>query len=173
MQIFGLPLVGASAPDWGELLRFAIGPVARSPLAWCVVLAAALPLAVGRGLRLVWAARLWVLALGSWGLALAATHDDLGRFAPSESVVLAPAALAVAVCVGLGISAFESDLSGREFGWRQLLSVAALVLVGVGLLPVVAGAVNGRWGLPSQGAEQPLAFLAGLDDRRLPGALAG
>ncbi len=73
--------------------------------------------------------------------------------------MLAPAALAVAVCVGLGISAFESDLSGREFGWRQLLSVAALVFVGLGLLPVVAGAVNGRWGLPAQGAEQPLAFL--------------
>ena len=73
--------------------------------------------------------------------------------------MLAPAALAVAVCVGLGISAFESDLSGREFGWRQLLSVASLVFVGLGLLPVVAGAVNGRWGLPAQGAEQPLAFL--------------
>ena len=159
VQIFGLPLTGATAPDWGEVLRFAVGPVARSPLAWCVVLAAALPLAVGRGIRLVWAARLWVLALGSWGLALATTHGDLGRFAPSESVVLAPAALTVAVCVGLGISAFENDLSGREFGWRQLLSVAALVFVGVGLLPVVAGAVNGRWGLPSQGAEQPLAFL--------------
>ena len=160
VQIFGLPLTGATAPDWGELLRFAIGPVARSPLAWCIVLAAALPLAVGRGLRLVWASRLWVLALGSWGLALATTRGDLGRFAPSESVVLAPAALAVAVCVGLGISAFENDLSGREFGWRQVLSVAALVLVGVGLLPVVGGAVDGRWGLPSQGAEQPLAFLA-------------
>ena len=134
--------------------------MARSPLAWCIVLAAALPLAVGRGLRIVWAARLWVLALGSWGLALAATRGDLGSFTPSESVVLAPAALAVAACVGLGISAFENDLSGREFGWRQLLSVAALVFVAVGLLPVAAGAVDGRWGLPTQGAEQPLAFLA-------------
>jgi hypothetical protein len=160
VQIFGLPLAGASAPDWGEVLRFAIGPVARSPLVWCIVVAAALPLVVGRGLRLVWAARLWVLALGSWGLALAATRGDLGRFTPSESVVLAPAALAVAVCVGLGISAFENDLSGREFGWRQLLSAATLVFVGLGLLPVVAGAADGRWGLPAQGAEQPLAFLA-------------
>ena len=151
VQIFGLPLSGATAPDWGEVLRFAIGPVARSPLVWCIVLAAALPLAVGRGLRIVWAARLWVLALGSWGLALAATRGDLGSFTPSESVVLAPAALAVAACVGLGISAFENDLSGREFGWRQLLSVAALVFVAVGLLPVAAGAVGGRWGLPTRG----------------------
>ena len=81
-------------------------------------------------------------------------------FTPSESVVLAPAALAVAVCVGLGIAAFENDLSGREFGWRQLVSVGALVFVVVGLLPVLGGAAGGRWDLPSQGVEQPLAFLA-------------
>ena len=87
-------------------------------------------------------------------------HGDLGSFTPSETVVLAPAALAVAVCVGLGIAAFENDLSGREFGWRQLVSAAAIVFVAVGLLPVAGGAVGGRWDLPSQGVEQPLAFLA-------------
>jgi hypothetical protein len=59
----------------------------------------------------------------------------------------------------VGISSFENDLSGREFGWRQLTSALAVVFVGVGLLPVVAGAVGGRWGLPSQGIEQPLSFL--------------
>ncbi len=159
VQIFGLPLSGATAPDWGELLRFAIGPVARSPLAWCVVLAAALPLAIGRGIGLVWASRLWVMALGSWVLALVTTRGDLSSFTPSESVVLAPAAFAVAACVGLGISAFENELSAREFGWRQVMSVASLFLVLLGVLPVVGATVGGRWGLASQGAEQPLAFL--------------
>jgi hypothetical protein len=33
-------------------------------------------------------------------------------------------------------------------------------LVALGLLPVAAGAVGGRWGLPSQGVEQPLGFLS-------------
>ncbi len=159
VAIFGLPIAGATAPDWGEIVRFAVGPVARSPLVWLLVAAAALPLALGRGIRLIWAARLWVTACASWGLALAAVRGDMGSFAPSLTVVLAPAALAVAACVGVGISSFENDLSGREFGWRQLTSVAALVFVAVGLLPVVAGAVGGRWGLPSQGIEQPLSFL--------------
>jgi len=66
----------------------------------------------------------------------------------------------VATCVGLGIAAFENDLRGREFGWRQLVSATALVFVALGLLPVVGAAVGGRWDLPSQGVEQPLAFLA-------------
>ncbi len=46
------------------------------------------------------------------------------------------------------------------FGWRQVVSVAAVVFVGVGLLPVVGGAVGGRWGMPAEGIEQPLSFLA-------------
>jgi GT2 family glycosyltransferase len=157
--IFGLPLSGATSPGWGDVLRFAVGPAAQSPLAWLLVVAAALPLLLGRGTRLVWAARLWVTALGSWGLALAAYRGDMGSFAPSETVVLAPAALAVAACVGLGISALENDLTESEFGWRQLVSGAALVLVVLGLLPVAAAAAGGRWDLPSQGVEQPLGFL--------------
>jgi GT2 family glycosyltransferase len=160
VAIFGLPVAGASAPSWGDVIRFAIGPAARSPIAWLLVAGAALPLVIARGPRLAWAARLWVLALASWGLAYATSRGDLGSFTPSETVVLAPAALAVAACVGIGIAAFENDLSRREFGWRQLVSVAALVFVVIGLLPVVGSALGGRWDLPSQGVEQPLAFLA-------------
>ncbi len=160
VQIFGLPVAGANAPDWGEVIRFAVGPAGQSPLVWLMVAAALLPLLLGRGSRLLWASRLWVMALASWGLALATTRGDLGGFTPSESVVLAPAALAVAACVGLGISAFENDLAGREFGWRQVVGGVSIVFVAVGLLPIAAGAVGGRWGLPTNGAEQPLAFLA-------------
>jgi len=160
VAIFGLPIAPATAPNWGEVVRFAIGPAVRSPLVWLVVVAAALPLVLGRGVRLSWAARLWVTACASWILAYAASRGDLGSFAPSESVVLAPAALAVAACVGLGISTFENDLTGREFGWRQVVSVAALVFVALGLVPVAVAAVGGRWDLPSQGVEQPLAYLA-------------
>ena len=160
VAIFGLPLSGATTATWGDILRFAVGPAARSPLAWLLVLGAALPLVIARGTRLTWAARLWVTALASWGIAYVTSRGDLGSFTPSETVVLAPAALAVAMCIGIGIAAFENDLSGREFGWRQLVSAAAIVFVGVGLLPVVGGAVGGRWDLPSQGVEQPLAFLS-------------
>ncbi len=159
VTIFGLPVAAANAPDWGEVIRFAIGPEARSPLVWLVVAAAALPLVIARGPRLTWASRLWVLAVASWVLALVTTRGDTGSFTPSESVVLAPAAFAVAAAVGLGISAFENDLGGLEFGWRQVVGVLALVGVALGLLPVAAAAADGRWGLPSAGVEQTLSFL--------------
>jgi GT2 family glycosyltransferase len=159
VAVFGLPVAAANTPDWGEVVRFAVGPTARSPLVWLLIAAAALPLVIARGPRLTWAARLWVLAVACWVLALVTTRGDVGSFTPSETVVLAPAAFAVAAAVGLGISAFENDLGGLEFGWRQVVSVIALLSVAVGLLPVAAASAGGRWGLPSEGVEQPLSFL--------------
>ena len=158
--IFGLPISATAAPGWGEILRFATGPAARSPLVWAVVGAAVLPLLLGTGSRLVWAGRLWTMACASWVLAYAATHGWTSSFAPSESVVLVPAAIAVAACIGLGIASFEHDVVGQSFGWRQAASAVALIALTLGLLPVVAGALNGRWDLPTSGAEQPLAFMA-------------
>ena len=67
VAIFGLPLSGATAPSWGEVLRFAVGPAARSPIAWLLVAGAALPLVIARGTRLAWAARLWVHGAGVVG----------------------------------------------------------------------------------------------------------
>jgi GT2 family glycosyltransferase len=160
VSIFGLPVAPATAPSWGDVVRFAIGPTARSPVVWLLVGASALPLLLGTGLRLTWAARLWALALASWVLALASSHGWLGSFTPSESVVLAPAAVAVAAAIGLGISSFETDLAGQSFGWRQVVSGVALVAVTVGLVPVLVGAADGRWDLPATGLEQPVAFLA-------------
>jgi hypothetical protein len=159
VDIFGLPVSASAVPSWGEVVRFAVGPTARSPVVWLLVAAAALPLLLGTGTRLAWAARLWVMACGSWVLAVVTTRGWTGAFTPSESVVLVPAAVAVAAAIGLGISAFENDLSGRSFGWRQVVSVAALGAVIVGLLPVAAGALEGRWDMPANGAEQPLGFL--------------
>ena len=96
----------------------------------------------------------------AWLLALAVTEGWTGPFAPSISVVLAPAALAVACGVGLGVSAFETDLSGYRFGWRQVVTLVAVVAALVGLLPVVVEAGNGHWGLPSTGYAEPLSFMA-------------
>ena len=123
-------------------------------------MAALLPLLIARRDRLAWAARLWAVACGSWLLSLGVARGWTGSFAPTLTVVLAPAAVAVAACVGLGVAAFESDLSGFRFGWRQLVTAAAMVLAVVGIFPVVVAAGGGRWNVPSDGFAQPLSYLS-------------
>jgi GT2 family glycosyltransferase len=165
VDIFGLPISAPNAPSWGEVIRFAVGPTARSPIVWLLVAAAALPLLLGRGLRLVWAARFWALACMSWVLAYAATHGWTGSFTPSETVVLVPAAMAVAAGIGLGIASFEIDVAGGVFSWRHVLGGVAVIAVVLGVLPVAAGALDGRWGLPSNGVAQSLTFLDRPNDQ--------
>jgi GT2 family glycosyltransferase len=164
VDIFGLPISAPNAPNWGEVIRFAVGPTARSPIVWLLVAASALPLLLGRGTRLVWAARFWALACLSWLLAYGATHGWTGSFTPSETVVLVPAAMAVAAGIGLGVASFENDVAGNVFSWRQVISGVAMIAVVLGVLPVAAGALDGRWGLPANGVEQSLTFLNRPDD---------
>lgn len=160
LSVLGLRSSAQVAPSWTELLRFAVGPVGLTALTWLLIAAAVLPLLVGRNERLAWAGRFWVVATASWVLALLVSRGWLGSFAPSLDVVLVPAAAAVAGSVGLGVAAFETDLTGLRFGWRQLVTMGAVVAAVVGMLPVVAEAGDGRWGLPRVGYGQPLAFMS-------------
>jgi GT2 family glycosyltransferase len=158
LSVFGLPGNPASYPGWGGLIRMAVGPIGGSPLAWLLVGAALSPLLLARGERLAWASRLWLVALFGWLLALVAIRAWAVPFAPSVDVLLAPAAVGVAACAGLGVAAFETDLAGYRFGWRQLVAVVSLVAIAAGLLPTLAEAANGRWGLPSVGYAQAVPF---------------
>jgi GT2 family glycosyltransferase len=157
--VFGLPVSSGAEPGMAAIANFTVGPIGHSPLTWLLVAAAVLPLLIGRGHRLAWAARLSTMAALSWLLAVLVSQNRLGHFAPPVAVVLVPAAVGVAACVGLGVAAFESDLSGRHFGWRQVVGAAAVVAAALGVLPIVASAGNGRWGLPVEGYGQALNFL--------------
>jgi len=142
------------------LLRFAFGPIGDSPLAWLLLVAALLPLFIGRRLHLAWAARYWAVAGTGWLLAILVSRGWTGSFAPSLNVIVVPAAVSVAVAIGLGVASFETDLSGYRFGWRQGVTGLATVAIVLGLAPVAAEAANGQWGLPATGYAQSLGFLA-------------
>jgi hypothetical protein len=157
--VFGLPISTRAPLGWAALLRFHLGPIGGSPVSWLLLVAALFPLLVGTGPRFAWAARLWSVAVLSWALALVVERGWSGSFAPSLYVVLAPAAVAVAACVGLGVSAFETDLAGHRFGWRQAATFAMVAAVAVGVVPVVAEVGNGRWGSAPSGFEIPLSYL--------------
>ena len=148
------------------LLRFQTGPNGAGPLGWALLVTAALPLIVGREWRWTWAVRFWGLALASWGLTWVGTRGWLPFALPPAEVTLVPGALGLAMCAGLGLAAFDIDLRGYHFGWRQLVSTIAAAAAVVAVLPVVGAAVNGRWHLPAHGAESVLSWMP---DRRSDG----
>lgn len=143
----------------GRLLRFQSGPFGAPPLGWAVLVAAALPLLIGRGWRFEWAVRAWFVAIVSWGLLWLAHQGWSPVRLPPPEVLLAPAAIGLALAAALGMAAFEIDLPGYRFGWRQAVSLVAAAGVAVGSLTVFAGVIGGRWKMPSTDYSQALSFV--------------
>ena len=155
--MFGVAHAGVTHESFGAVLHLHTGSIGLDVLGWGLLAAAALPLVIGRSWRLAWAARLWVTALVGALWAWAGLRGWVPMADPE--VVLAPAAFALAASVGLGVVAFELDLPGYRFGWRQLTSaVAALGLV-LAAVPVVGATGGGRWHLPGGGASSVLTSL--------------
>ena len=165
--VTGVELPAARGLGLGALMRFETGPVGGAPIGWAFVIAAVLPLLVGGAWRLSWAVRAWTVALVCWSVALAGGHGWLPVPLPAAEVVLAPAAAALALAIALGLVAFEVDLPGFRFGWRQLASGAAAVGVVAGTLPVLAAAVDGRWEMPGNDIGRQLTWMP---DQRARGA---
>ncbi|MDQ6840233.1 MAG: glycosyltransferase [Actinomycetota bacterium] len=143
----------------GQVLRFHTGPVGAGPLGWGLLIAAALPLVIGRSWRLAWAARLWIVALACFALAWAGLRGWVPI--PDPEVVLAPAAAALASAVALGAAAFELDLPGYSFGWRQAASGVAAAAVVVAAIPMIIASGGGHWKIPNSDASTALTVLSG------------
>jgi GT2 family glycosyltransferase len=131
-----------------EILGFAVGPRSVSPLSILLVVPLALPLLVGRSWRFGLAARGWMVALSSWGMAWAAAWGALPFGLPDPALVVAPAAAAVALVAGSAVSVAEHDMRRAGFGWRQALLPVAVVAAFLAALPTLALIESGRWDMP-------------------------
>ena len=152
----GVPTALDGSLGLGAYLRFQTGPLGAAPLGWAFLVAAALPLVIGRSWRLWWATRLWLVALACFGVAWATGRGWLPGGFQTPEVLLAPAAAALAASAALGVVAFDIDLRRFRFGWRQVASVGAAGAVIAGALPVLGAAGDGRWHMPSAGVSQAL-----------------
>ncbi len=157
--VFGVAGPTSGSASWGDLLRFSVGPIGNSPLAWAFGLAALLPLVLARGPRFGWAGRCWSIALVFWFAAWVIGRGWTGSLAIDPAVLLAPAAAAIAMAIGLGIAAFEEDLPASTFGWRQLATAGAVAAMAVGAIPTLASALPGRWDLPQNDFSQTLSWM--------------
>ncbi|MGH9169309.1 MAG: glycosyltransferase [Acidimicrobiales bacterium] len=152
-------LTGAVPPahqglDPAQLLRGFTGPVGHWWGAFGLVAAGFAVLLWARRPRLDWAAR-WILGgLLAVLVAWLGNQGMLGAGFGEAEVLLAPATVAFAACCGLGLAAFEQEVSQYRFGWRQLTGGMAVLAFVVGLAPVAGVLAAGRSDLPGQGYEE-------------------
>jgi GT2 family glycosyltransferase len=159
---------GVPAPSHGtglaDLLRFHVGPTGGGALGWALLVGAALPLLIGSGERHAWAVRGWTLAVASWGAAWLSLRGDLPFPLPAPDVLLVPAAVGLAISTAMGVAAFQHDLPGYRFGWRQVASGVAAAAVGLATLPILGASFNGGWAMPAGDHARALRFLDAEND---------
>jgi hypothetical protein len=118
-----------------------------------------LPLLIGRDERHAWAVRGWTLSVVFWSLAWVSQRGSASIPLPPPEVLLAPSAVGLALAAAMGVAAFEVDLPGYRFGWRQVASALAAAAVVVGTIPVLGAAFDGRWSMPGGDHARALGFI--------------
>lgn len=151
---------GSDAPGRGllELASFGLDQQGASVLAIALYLPLIASLLLARGWRLTWAARGSALVVAFGALAVLSDNGGSPVRLPDAVILLAPAACGLALCAAATVAAFEQDVRGRHFGWRQPLGVLASAAVVVGLVPAIAAATDGSWSLPRSGLVDGLAL---------------
>jgi GT2 family glycosyltransferase len=142
------------------VLHFNTGRAGAGIASWGILAAGFVPLAIATGPRFVWAARAWVLALLSFGLAWLPGRLGAGASTLAPEGVLVAAAIALAFAAGLGVAAVLDDLRRFHFGWRQvmiLIAAAGLVLAVMGL---AADTFSGRFGLHGDDWPTTLSWMS-------------
>ena len=155
----GIAPAGPGTLSLGQILRFETGSIGAAPLGWAFLVVGGLALVIGRGWRLGWAARAWTIAAVPFALTWVAARGWIDVGLPSADALLAPAAVGLALAAGLGIAAFEIDLRGYRFGWRQLASLIAAAALAVGMVPALIAASGGRWRAPHSDFAASLKFM--------------
>ena len=149
-SIVGVPVSSARSLGVGQLGRFladegGFGIVAV--LLFLPVLAAPL---VARAWRFTWAIRAAALVVGFGALAILDDRAALPVRMPEPGVLLVPVAIGVALAAACLAAAFQDDVLGGSFGWRQPLGLLAGIGVVVGIVPGAFAVTDGGWGTPDR-----------------------
>lgn len=142
-----------------ELFRLATGPHGASAVGWALLVLPALALVLAFGQRLAWAARCWVVIVGSVALAWWIEQGDLDVAVADPHVVLAPAAMSLAFAAAMAAMAFQRDLRRYRFGWRQAVPFVAVVAMVASAGAGLGGSLDGRWQVVGAGYESVFSFL--------------
>ncbi|HET8929659.1 MAG TPA: glycosyltransferase family 2 protein [Acidimicrobiales bacterium] len=155
--------MGGGSHGWlglDEILRFQSGPMGAGVLGYAVLLAATLPLLIGRGWRFAWGVRAWTVAGACFTVVWLGQQSWFGFPVPAPEVFLAPGAAALALSVACGAAAFEMDLPTFRFGGAQVASAVATVALVLATFPMLGNATDGRWKMAPVGLDQALDFVS-------------
>ncbi len=155
--------IGGGTQGWlrlDEILRFQSGPMGSGILGFAFVVAATLPLLIGRSWRFAWGVRAWAVALACFGVVWLGQTEWFNVPLPPPAVFLAPAAAALGLAVACGAAAVEVDLPTFRFGGAQVASVVATLVLVLGTFPTIGNAADGRWRMAPLGLDQALEFIS-------------
>lgn len=144
--------------SFGDLVRFVNGANGESIGSWAFVIVGLAVAALATGEKARWTIRWWGIALVAWGLA--ALPSWIGTEGPAVEGVLVPAALAMAMMAGIGVSSFLTDIRRHGLTWRQPLTVVASATLVLAALGFIGDAAGGRWHQPSSGWTENLSWMS-------------
>jgi GT2 family glycosyltransferase len=160
--IVGAPPIGDPHRGLLELASFEIGRTDFAALAIALYIPVIAAVALARAWRLTWAVRSGVLVLGFGALVFWSDSGSLPFIGPEAGVLLVPVAAGVAMSAAAALAAFDLDVRGGSFGWRQPLGILASIAVVIGIAPGIAALADGGW-------QTPTTPLARLIEASLPG----
>ena len=114
---------------------------------------------VARAWRFTWAIRSAALVFGFGALAVLDDRAALPVRMPEPGVLLVPVAIGVALAAACLAAAFQDDVLGGSFGWRQPLGLLAGAGLVVGVVPGAFAITDGEWGMPRRTLVSVLAQL--------------
>ena len=161
--IVGAPPVGEAGLGMVKLASFEIGRTDFAALAIALFLPVIAAVLLARAWRLTWAVRSALMVLVFGFLAVLADRGSLPIGAPEAGVLLVPVAVGLAISAAAALAAFDLDVRGGNFGWRQPLGILSSIAVVVGLAPGLGALADGSF-------QTPTTPLARLLDASLPDA---
>jgi GT2 family glycosyltransferase len=160
-SVVGPSPVGDPGRGVRALASLEIGPIDFASLTLALYLPVVASIMLARAWRLTWAVRSGVLVVGFGALAVLGDRGSLPFATPQAGVLLVPVSVGLAISAAAVLAAFDLDVRGGTFGWRQPLGIAASAAIALGVLPGLLAIGPGDWNAPST----PLARLI---EARLP-----
>jgi GT2 family glycosyltransferase len=161
--VVGARPIGESGYGLASLASFEIGRTDFAALSLALYLPVIAAVLLAQAWRLTWAVRSAVMVLVFGAIVVLADRGAMPFALPEAGVLLVPVALGLSISAAAALAAFDLDVRGGTFGWRQPLGILSSVAVVVGLAPGLGALANGSFQVPNT----PLARLI---DASLPDA---